>query len=95
LDAIDDELLANVREMGESLRRGLAELPGVVEVRGRGLLIGAELDRPAAEVVSRALEQKLLVSIAGPQVLRLTPPLTVSSPLVEQALSILSEVLNP
>ncbi|MGZ4360321.1 MAG: aspartate aminotransferase family protein [Gaiellaceae bacterium] len=95
LDAIDDELLANVREMGGSLRHGLAELPGVVEVRGRGLLIGAELDRPAAEVVSRALDHKLLVSVAGPQVLRLTPPLTVSRPLVEQALSILSEVLAP
>jgi acetylornithine/N-succinyldiaminopimelate aminotransferase len=93
VDAIDDELLANVREVGGFLRAGLAQLPGVCEVRGRGLLIGAELDRPAADVMARALEQRLLVTSAGRSVLRLTPPLTVSRALAEQALSILSEVL--
>jgi acetylornithine/N-succinyldiaminopimelate aminotransferase len=94
LDAIDEELLASVRELGDFLRAELAGLAGVVEVRGRGLLLGAELEQPAAEVAARALERTLLVTTAGPRVLRLTPPLTVSRPLAEQALAILQEALG-
>src|SRR5581483_10974134 len=48
-DAVDDALLANVRERSAQLRAGLEALPGVVDVRGGGLLLAAELDRPAAE----------------------------------------------
>ena len=52
----DEDLLARVRELGERLRHALAELPGVVEVRGRGLMLAFELDpdyRPgAADIVA-------------------------------------------
>jgi acetylornithine/N-succinyldiaminopimelate aminotransferase len=92
-DAIDDELLAGVRRSGEQLADGLRELPGVTEVRGGGLLIGAEVDRPAADVVDACRERGLLVCSAGEQVLRLTPPLTIGAADVEQALAVLGEVL--
>jgi acetylornithine/N-succinyldiaminopimelate aminotransferase len=92
-DAIDDELLAGVRLTGAQLAEGLRTLAGVTEVRGRGLLIGAELDRPAAEVVDECRQLGLLVCSAGEQVLRLTPPLTIGAAEVEQALGVLGEVL--
>jgi acetylornithine/N-succinyldiaminopimelate aminotransferase len=92
-DAIDDELLAAVQRCGELLAAGLGELPGVTEVRGRGLLIGADVDRPAADVVDACRERGLLVCSAGEQVLRLTPPLTIGAADVEQALAVLGEVL--
>jgi acetylornithine/succinyldiaminopimelate/putrescine aminotransferase len=93
-DALDEELLASVRLRGSLLSAGLAQLPGVAEVRGRGLLVGAELDRPAAEVVDACRERGLLVGSAGESVLRLTPPLTIGPDEVDAALAVLSEVLN-
>jgi len=93
LDAIDEELLANVRAMGERLTSGLRELPGISEVRGAGLLIGADVEAVAADVVAKALEQRLLITTCGTNSIRLTPPLTVSAGLVDQALATLREVL--
>ena len=92
--AVDDDLLANVRARGEELRAGLEGLPGVLEARGRGLLLGALLDRPAGGVVDACRERGLLVLSAGPDVLRLTPPLTVGRAEVGEALGVLSEVLT-
>jgi acetylornithine/N-succinyldiaminopimelate aminotransferase len=83
-----------VREVGARLSAGLAELPAVQEVRGAGLLIGCDLDRPAADVMASCLERGLVVGTAGEQVLRLTPPLVVSADEVDEALDILSEVLQ-
>ena len=57
-ETIDDTLLTAVRATGSLLAEGLAELPGVVEVRGLGLLLGAELDRPAAGVVDAVLRAR-------------------------------------
>jgi acetylornithine/N-succinyldiaminopimelate aminotransferase len=86
VDAIDDELLANVRDRGRELADGMRELPGVLEVRGRGLLLGAVLERSAAAVVDACREQGLLVLAAGDRVLRVAPPLIVDSADVESAL---------
>jgi acetylornithine/N-succinyldiaminopimelate aminotransferase len=79
MDAIDDRLLANVREQSAVLRDTLASLPGVLEVRGRGLLLGAVVDRPAADVVTACREGGLIVLTAGDDVVRLAPPLTVEA----------------
>jgi acetylornithine/N-succinyldiaminopimelate aminotransferase len=94
VEAIDDELLANVRARGEELARALVNLPGVLEVRGRGLLLGARLDRPAGKVVDACRERGLLVLSAGPDVLRLTPPLVIGEAEVAEALTVIGDALR-
>jgi acetylornithine/N-succinyldiaminopimelate aminotransferase len=100
LDVIDDEdLLASVRELGERLRHALAELPGVVEVRGRGLMLAFELDpeyRPgAADIVVRALsEQRLVLNATGPTTVRLLPPLVIDQAQADDAIGRLRAVLH-
>jgi predicted acetylornithine/succinylornithine family transaminase len=93
-DELDQELLASVGEKSARGAAALADLPGVIEVRGLGLLLGAELDRDAGAVVAAALEAGLVVGTAGPTTLRLTPPLTISTEELEQGLAILREVLT-
>jgi acetylornithine/N-succinyldiaminopimelate aminotransferase len=94
VDAIDDELLANVRARSTELWSALASLSGVVEVRGRGLLLGVELDRPASAVVDACRERGLLVLSAGESTLRLTPPLVITTDDVARALATLAAALE-
>jgi predicted acetylornithine/succinylornithine family transaminase len=94
VETLDESLLVSVRARGEQLAAGLATLPGVVEVRGRGLMLGAELDRSAGPVVAAALAAGLLVGSAGETVLRLTPPLTITGDEVALGLALLEEVLR-
>jgi acetylornithine/N-succinyldiaminopimelate aminotransferase len=93
VEAIDDELLAHVRERGAQLERGLEALPAVRAVRGRGLLVGAQLDRPVGPIVDACRDEGLLVLSAGADVLRLTPPLVVSADEVAEALETIAGVL--
>jgi len=93
-DAITPAVLENVAARGGQLREGLQSLPGVVEVRGRGLLIGCELDQPAAPVIAECIERGLLLCPAGENVLRLTPPLIIEAEHAEQAIATLWEVLT-
>jgi predicted acetylornithine/succinylornithine family transaminase len=93
VEAIDEQLLANVRERGAELQAGLARMAGVVELRGRGLLLGARLDREAGAVVDACRAQGLLVLTAGPDVLRFAPPLVIGAHEVEEALGIVSGAL--
>jgi acetylornithine/N-succinyldiaminopimelate aminotransferase len=93
-ETIDDALLAQVRANGERLRAGLAALPGVVEVRGAGLLVGVELEGPAAGVVDAALDAGLVCLTSGASVLRLAPPLVASTDDVDRAIAILVEVTS-
>src|SRR5262245_1327376 len=86
-DAIDDDLLANVRARGEQLRAGLQ---GLGLVRGAGLLVGVELDGPAQPLVDAALDAGLVCLTSGPNVLRLAPPLVVTEADVDRALEILT-----
>ena len=93
VEALDDGLLADVRERGRQMADGLAGLPGVLEVRGRGLLLGAVLDRPVGPVVDACRERGLIVLSAGADVLRLAPPLVVGAEEVDEALAVLAAVL--
>jgi acetylornithine aminotransferase len=90
-DAIDDGLLAQVRANGERLRAGLEPFGSV---RGAGLLVGVELERPAQPVLDAALDAGLVCLTSGPNVLRLAPPLVVDAPEIDRALEILTEVLS-
>jgi predicted acetylornithine/succinylornithine family transaminase len=96
LDVIDDEaLLARVRELGERLRHGLAGLPGVGEIRGRGLMLAFELvEGGAPGLVERALsEQRLVLNATGPTTVRLLPPLVIDESHAEDALERLRALL--
>ena len=94
VEAIDAELLEQVADKGRRLADGLRALPGVREVRGRGLMLAAVLDRDAGPVVDAARGAGLLVLTAGTDVLRLLPPLVVSDEEIAQALAILDEALR-
>ncbi|MDZ7753086.1 MAG: aspartate aminotransferase family protein [Gammaproteobacteria bacterium] len=72
------------RRLRERLSSGLAGLPGVVEIRGRGLMMGIELDRPCGELVARGLEQGLLINVTAQRVIRLLPPLVMSDAEADQ-----------
>lgn len=94
----DPDLLARVRVKGEELAHRLAELPGVVEVRGRGFMLAAELDpsraEPATDLVGRALrEERLVLNATGPTTLRLLPALTIADAELDDALARLGRLL--
>jgi len=93
----DPDFLAGVRQKGAWLERRLATLAQrrtrVRELRGRGLMWGIELAEPAAPFVTAAREAGLLVVTAGPTVLRLVPPLVISTEDLERGVAILEEVL--
>lgn len=81
---------------GEQLAAGLRALPGVVEVRGQGLLLGAELapGLDAKAVAAGALDAGLVVNAVTASALRLTPPLTVSAAEIDEAMETLRAVLG-
>jgi predicted acetylornithine/succinylornithine family transaminase len=86
----DPSLLASVSQLGERLARSLAELPFVASVRGRGLLVGADLvdGVSAIELARRALlEQRLVVNATGPATIRLEPPLIVTEAEIDEAVA--------
>jgi acetylornithine/succinyldiaminopimelate/putrescine aminotransferase len=90
VDSVDDQLLAHVREVSAQLWDGLAPLG---DVRGLGLLLALELDRPVAPLVSAALERGLVIGSAGENTIRLTPPLTLTHDEAALGIELLTEVL--
>jgi predicted acetylornithine/succinylornithine family transaminase len=92
----DPDFLAAVRAKGEwfgaRLNRLVARTPRVREARGRGLMWGLELNEVAAPVVAAAREGHLLVLTAGPTVIRMVPPLTITRDELERGVAILEEV---
>jgi acetylornithine aminotransferase len=84
LDAIEKEkLLTNATEVGEIIRDGLkqalSDVPGVAGIRGMGLMIGIELDRPCGELTQRGLDAGLLINVTAERVVRLLPALNFSA----------------
>jgi acetylornithine aminotransferase len=78
----EDGLLDNAAKVGAALKAGLerefAGLPGVVEIRGQGLMLGIELDRPCGALLGQALEAGLLMSVTADKVIRIVPPLILT-----------------
>ncbi len=91
VETVDDALLAQVRSTSDFLTGALAQFG---EVRGLGLLLAVELDRPAGPVVEAALGHGLVIGSAGERVLRLTPPLTLSADEAALAVELLTEVIQ-
>ncbi len=94
----DDGLLENAAAMGEvlmgGLRRELAGVDGVVEVRGTGLMIGIELARPCGQVVGQALKAGLVVNVTADTVVRLLPPLILTREQAELAVATLAPIVR-
>ena len=83
IDTMREEgLLANAMKVGEAIRDGLtsalAGVPGVNEVRGRGLMLGVELNRPCGALVASALEAGLVINVTAENVIRMLPALVMS-----------------
>lgn len=99
IDIIQSEdLCKNAAEIGShiqtSLRRALAETPGVREVRGKGMMIGIELDRPCGDLVKTALEASLLINVTADNVVRLVPPLVMSRAEADQLVEQLAPMIR-
>lgn len=94
----DESFLNQVEEKGNSfqtyLKQSLGELPNVKDIRGLGLLAGVECHEPVADMITKAREQGLLVLPAGPNVIRLLPPLVVTDEELQQAVKILAQVVG-
>jgi acetylornithine/N-succinyldiaminopimelate aminotransferase len=78
----DDALMTNALRVGDAIRAGLkealADVRGIVDIRGMGLMIGIELDRPCGELVGQALDAGLLINVTAERVIRLLPALVFS-----------------
>jgi len=96
LDVIDrPELLAEVVRLGGVLAEGLAELPGVRAVHGRGLMQAIELDDAPTTARRALLEQRLITHATGPTTIRFEPPLIVTEEEIHEALSRMTRALTP
>jgi acetylornithine/N-succinyldiaminopimelate aminotransferase len=99
LNAIEeDSLLDNARIRGEAIRDGLrqafAGLSSVVDIRGEGLMIGIELDRPCAELVAVARDAGVLINVTADKVIRLVPPLIYGESEVNDLVAVVSAVVK-
>jgi acetylornithine aminotransferase len=94
----EDQLLDNAAKVGAELKaalqRELGSLPGVVDIRGSGLMIGVELDRPCGELLGKAAEAGLFISVTADKVIRLVPSLILSSDEAQQIVRILAPLVK-
>jgi acetylornithine/N-succinyldiaminopimelate aminotransferase len=95
---LNDGWLDHCREMGEYFKKGLEALKKtrrcIKEVRGLGLIVGVELDRPGAPIVDACLHKGFLINAAQDRVLRFVPPLVVGKEEIDHLIGALDEVLK-
>jgi acetylornithine aminotransferase len=93
-----DNLMDNAARMGKYLTdaftREFAHVAGVKEIRGQGLMIGIELDRPCGAIMQRALDAGLLLSVTADSVVRLLPPLILTQAEADELISILVPLIK-
>jgi len=89
----EEGLLANAVKVGDHLKaallRELGGLPGLKEIRGRGLMLGVELTIPCSELVGRAAQKGLLISVTAESVIRMVPSLIMTTVEADEVVSIL------
>ena len=92
----EEDLVKRAASLGERIAREIreAEISCVKEVRGKGMLIGLRVDKPAKEVMLSALEKGLWVCIAGADVVRLAPALTIEDDELARGMEILLDILK-
>ncbi len=98
LDAMQsDNLVTQAGQRGQQLLEGfrgqLADRPGVVAIRGRGMMIGIELDRPCRELVGIAIDRGLLINVTADRVVRLLPPLITTEHQAQMIVEKVSELI--
>jgi len=93
-----DRLLANAENLGKLIHQGLAAalqgVSGIKEIRGQGLMIGIELDKPCGDLVKSALAKGLLINVTADNVIRLLPPLIMTQEEAQQLLDILCPLIK-
>ncbi len=99
IDTMDEQgLAARAKALGEQLladfHSALDGIAGISEIRGQGLLLAIELDRPCAELVQQALDEGLLINVTAGQVVRLLPPLTLSDDEAAMLVDTLSDLIR-
>ncbi|MEY4593355.1 MAG: hypothetical protein RIR18_2250 [Pseudomonadota bacterium] len=99
IETIEAEgLLANAKQVGQRLRDGFAQslagIDGLVEIRGEGLMIGIELNKPCAALVGLALDAGLLINVTGDTVVRLLPPLVFTNDEADELVARLSPLIR-
>ncbi len=100
LKIVNDEFCADVRRKGERFITGLRQVPGVREIRGRGLMLGVVLDAPVAkQAVTAGFDHGLILNAPADDVIRLTPPLVITEDeidaSIERIAALLSELTAP
>jgi acetylornithine aminotransferase len=94
----EDGVMENAAAVGARLKAGLERelgaLPGVKEIRGAGLMLGIELDRPCGVLLGLAAEAGLMISVTADSVIRLVPPLILSADEADQIVTLLSPVVK-
>ena len=82
------------QRMHDGLTKQLHGVNGVAQIRSKGLMIGIELDRPCADVKSKALERGVLVNVTAEKVVRLLPPLVISDADADNIVTVVSESIR-
>ena len=94
----EHKLLENAATVGAHLKaaleREIGGLPGVKEIRGQGLMLGIELDRPCGVILNRACDAGLLLSVTADKVIRLVPPLILSIAEADEIVAILAPLVK-
>ncbi|GAB1412301.1 MAG: acetylornithine aminotransferase [Candidatus Desulfobacillus denitrificans] len=94
----EDGLLKRAATLGNKLRADFATAlegqAGIVAIRGDGLMIGIELDRPCGELVARAIERGLLINVTADRVVRLLPPLVFSDDDARELVALLAPLIR-